>query len=105
MKFAKSLALAAGVSLLAASCADDLNLKPKYGLTAEQVYADPNNYINVLAKIYAGLSISGNNGPAGMPDIEESTRASRSTCASCGTFSSFRPTSQFADGPTRASPS
>ncbi|MGA1398145.1 MAG: RagB/SusD family nutrient uptake outer membrane protein, partial [Schleiferiaceae bacterium] len=69
MKFAKSLALAAGVSLLAASCADDLNLKPKYGLTAEQVYADPNNYINVLAKIYAGLSISGNNGPAGMPDI------------------------------------
>lgn len=69
MKFAKSLALAACVSLLAASCADDLNLKPKYGLTAEQVYADPNNYINVLAKIYAGLSISGNNGPAGMPDI------------------------------------
>lgn len=69
MKFAKSIALAAGVALLAASCADDLNLKPKYGLTAEQVYANPDNYINVLAKIYAGLSISGNNGPAGMPDI------------------------------------
>jgi hypothetical protein len=69
MKFAKSLALAAGVSLLAASCSDDLNLKPKYGLSAEEVYADPNNYINVLAKIYAGLSISGNEGPAGLPDI------------------------------------
>ena len=69
MKFAKIFALVAGVSLLAASCADDLNLKPKYGLTAEQVYSKPENYINVLAKIYAGLSISGNNGPAGMPDI------------------------------------
>jgi hypothetical protein len=69
MKFAKIFALVAGASLLAASCADDLNLKPKYGLTAEQVYAKPENYINVLAKIYAGLSISGNNGPAGMPDI------------------------------------
>lgn len=69
MKFAKTLALAAGVALMAVSCADDLNLKPKYGLTAEQVYAKPENYINVLAKLYAGLSISGNNGPAGMPDI------------------------------------
>jgi hypothetical protein len=69
MKFAKIFALVAGVSLLAASCADDLNLKPRYGLTAEQVYSKPENYINVLAKIYAGLSISGNNGPAGMPDI------------------------------------
>jgi len=65
MKFAKIFALVAGASLLAASCADDLNLKPKYGLTAEQVYAKPENYINVLAKIYAGLSISGNNGPCG----------------------------------------
>ena len=69
MKFAQSLALATIVSILVASCADDLNLSPKYGLTAEQVYSDPNNYSNVLAKIYAGLSISGNNGPAGMPDI------------------------------------
>ena len=69
MKFAQSFALATSVSILVASCADDLNLSPKYGLTAEQVYSDPNNYSNVLAKIYAGLSISGNNGPAGMPDI------------------------------------
>ena len=34
-----------------------------------QLYSDPNNYINVLAKLYAGLAISGNNGPAGQPDL------------------------------------
>ncbi|MEZ5013576.1 MAG: RagB/SusD family nutrient uptake outer membrane protein [Chitinophagales bacterium] len=33
------------------------------------VYSDPDNYMHVLAKCYAGLSISGNQGPAGNPDI------------------------------------
>ena len=69
MKSIKLFSLLAGAALLAASCAKDLNLTPKYGLNADAVYSDPNNYINVLAKLYAGLSMSGNQGPAGMPDI------------------------------------
>jgi hypothetical protein len=69
MKSIKLFSLLAGAALLAASCAKDLNLTPKYGLNADAVYSDPSNYINVLAKLYAGLSMSGNQGPAGMPDI------------------------------------
>ena len=56
------LALSLGTTT---SCFDALNLQPKYGLNALKVYADPANYINVLAKIYGGLSLSGNAGPAG----------------------------------------
>ena len=69
MKTLKNFSLMAGLILLAASCAKDLNLSPKYGLNADAVYSAPGNYINVLAKLYAGLSVSGNQGPAGMPDI------------------------------------
>ncbi|HAE35811.1 MAG TPA: RagB/SusD family nutrient uptake outer membrane protein, partial [Bacteroidetes bacterium] len=59
----------ASVSLFFSSCFKDLDLSPKYGLNTESVYEDPANYIHVLAKLYAGLSITGNQGPAGSPDI------------------------------------
>jgi hypothetical protein len=62
------LALLMG-SIMLTACINDLNTAPKYGLNANTVYSDPNNYINVLSKLYAGLSITGNNGPAGNPDI------------------------------------
>lgn len=51
------------------SCFQDLDLEPPYGLNASSVYEDPDNYINVLAKIYGGFAMSGNQGPAGNPDI------------------------------------
>jgi hypothetical protein len=51
------------------SCKKQLNQSPKYGLNAEKVYSDPNNYINVLAKLYSGLSMTGIQGPAGAGDI------------------------------------
>ena len=69
MNWIKTTTLIAVAALTAASCAKQMDLKPKYGLNAETVYSDPNNYINVLAKLYAGLAISGNHGPAGQPDI------------------------------------
>ncbi len=56
-----------GISLT--SCFNDLDLEPPSGINSANVYADPANYIHVLAKVYAGLSISGNQGPAGNPDI------------------------------------
>jgi len=51
------------------ACKKQLNQSPKYGLNAEVVYSDPNNYINVLAKLYSGLSMTGLQGPAGAGDI------------------------------------
>ena len=55
--------------LLVFSCKKQLNQEPLYGLNAATVYADPENYINVLAKIYSGLSVTGLKGPAGNADI------------------------------------
>lgn len=51
------------------SCTKNLNQSPAYGLNAEVVYSDPNNYINVLSKLYSGLSMTGLQGPAGQADI------------------------------------
>ncbi|MBP7274407.1 MAG: RagB/SusD family nutrient uptake outer membrane protein [Saprospiraceae bacterium] len=55
------------------SCLKDLDTEPFYGLNTESVYKDPNNYIHVLAKLYAGLSLTGNKGPSDSPDISTST--------------------------------
>ncbi|WP_409966631.1 Starch-binding protein SusD [Mycovorax composti] len=57
------------LAILLASCAKKLDIFPKNDLTPEKVYSTPEGYKAVLAKIYATLSITGNNGPAGDPDI------------------------------------
>ena len=56
-------------TLLLGACGKNLNQSPKYGLNAEAVYSDPSNYIKVLAKLYSGMSMTGNQGPAGQADI------------------------------------
>lgn len=55
--------------LLLASCAKKLDLFPQNDLTPEKAYATAEGYRMVLAKIYGTLSITGNQGPAGQPDI------------------------------------
>jgi hypothetical protein len=60
---------ASALVLTLQSCKKQLNQKPKYGLNSEVVYSNPENYINVLAKMYAGLSLTGIQGPAGNADI------------------------------------
>lgn len=55
--------------LLLASCAKKLDLFPQNDLTPEKTYATAEGYTAVLAKIYGTLSITGNRGPAGDPDI------------------------------------
>lgn len=55
--------------LFLTSCENDLNRMPETEVTSASVYADFNNYKNVLAKIYAGLAMSGQNGGDGDPDI------------------------------------
>ncbi|MEO1029774.1 MAG: RagB/SusD family nutrient uptake outer membrane protein [Bacteroidota bacterium] len=52
------------------SCEDRLNLEPEdERLTAETAFEDPEAYREFLAKIYAGISLSGQQGPAGQPDL------------------------------------
>ena len=65
-----SILIGAVITLaVSTSCKKQLNQSPKYGLNAEVVYSDPDNYINVLAKLYSGLSMTGLQGPAGSGDI------------------------------------
>jgi len=63
------LGIGMALFVLIPSCSKQLNQTPKYGLNSEVVYSDPNNYVNVLAKLYAGLSMTGLQGPAGAGDI------------------------------------
>ena len=57
------------VVAVASSCAKKLDLFPVNDLTPEKAFSTAAGYKNVLAKIYGTLSISGNKGPAGEPDI------------------------------------
>jgi len=53
------------------SCLNDLDTVPqdKDIVLADELFNDPATYKQVLAKLYAGLAISGQQGPAGLPDI------------------------------------
>lgn len=53
------------------SCLNDLDQVPqdKDVTLADELFEDPEAYKQVLAKLYAGLAISGQQGPAGLPDI------------------------------------
>ncbi len=59
------------VSVLHTSCFNDLDTIPldEDVITSARVYDQPDSYIRVLAKLYAGLSVSGQQGPSGQPDI------------------------------------
>ena len=58
---------------LVLSCQKPLDFSPKYGFNSELIYSDPDQYINVLSKLYSGLSMTGNQGPAGQADISGET--------------------------------
>ncbi len=60
-----------GLMLATTSCFKDLDVDPidPDDVTANVVYEDPASYRQVLAKLYAGLAVSGQEGPSGQPDI------------------------------------
>lgn len=71
-KYSLKIVLGAFVTLFAfTSCLSDLDTVPqdKDIVLADQLFDDPTAYKQVLAKLYAGLAISGQQGPAGLPDI------------------------------------
>lgn len=57
------------VASMITSCAKQLDLYPVNDVTPEKAYATASGYKSVLAKIYGTLAITGNQGPAGQPDI------------------------------------
>lgn len=63
--------LVLGLALTTTSCFKDLDTIPldKDEITSAVVYDNPDAYRQVLAKLYAGLAVSGQAGPDGQPDI------------------------------------
>ena len=62
-----SLLLICAVFLV--DCTKDLDRTPENGLTADKLFANEAGYRSALAKIYGGLSLTGNNGPDGSGDL------------------------------------
>jgi starch-binding outer membrane protein, SusD/RagB family len=69
MKNLKIFLLTGIVAIAIASCTKDLDRQPIVEVTSASIYKDPKNYIGILAKLYAGLAVSGQSGPDGQPDI------------------------------------
>src|SRR5215216_935336 len=66
--FIKLIAVAViGVSVSLTACKKDLT--PKNAVTTDKVYTDFANYKQILAKLYSSFALSGQQGPAGNPDI------------------------------------
>src|SRR5687767_15582854 len=63
------LIVAAGLITAAAACTD-LTTQPKSTVSAGTVFTDPASYRAFLAKLYGGLSVTGQRGPDGAGDVE-----------------------------------
>lgn len=68
-KYLKAVALSVLFFGAAISCEKDLDREPITGQTSVSVYNDFNSYRNVLAKLYAGLALGGQEGGDGKADI------------------------------------
>jgi len=71
MRYYKNLFITIAMSMVVVSCTKDLNKGPidPNVTTAEDVYNNPASYKLALAKLYAGFSTTGQQGPAGNPDV------------------------------------
>ncbi|MBA3761382.1 MAG: RagB/SusD family nutrient uptake outer membrane protein, partial [Gemmatimonadales bacterium] len=65
----RALIVATLLTLGAAGCTDTTEL-PITTITDTNYFDDPSSYRAFLAKIYAGLAVSGQQGPAGNGDIQ-----------------------------------
>ncbi len=63
--------IASLVLFVCSACVKDLDTVPLTNneITTENAWEQPETYEAFVAKIYAGFALSGNEGPAGMPDI------------------------------------
>ena len=63
-----AVAALVGLGVVAPGC--NLDRNPFYEKTPEQVFTNFDNYPGLLAKVYAGLSTSGQKGPDGSGDLK-----------------------------------
>lgn len=63
-------AAAAAVLLLGGAGCTDITTEPKSTVTGANIFNDPGSYRAFLAKLYAGLAVTGQEGPAGRGDIQ-----------------------------------
>ena len=61
--------LLAGVVLLAGIGCGDITVEPRSTVTSGNIFTDPSSYRAFLAKLYAGLVVTGQAGPDGNADI------------------------------------
>jgi len=66
----RGLAMAAASLFLAAAGCTDTLVEPKSTVTEAIVFNDLNSYKSFLARVYAGLAVTGQQGPAGQGDIQ-----------------------------------
>lgn len=58
-------------AMMFVSCQDELDLAPEdERQTSAAVFNSPESYEQFLAKLYAGIALSGQQGPAGLPDLQ-----------------------------------
>jgi len=71
-KYIKSVSIIFMLLFVSSSCLKDLDLsiQDKDVVEADSFYNNPESYKQVLAKLYAGLAVSGQVGPVGNSDIE-----------------------------------
>lgn len=65
----KSLTVAGALLVLGVAACTDPTVEPTSTITDANFFNDAKSYQAFLAKIYAGLAVSGQQGPAGQPDI------------------------------------
>ena len=70
IKINRHACTAATVLLLTAAGCTDTTVEPKSTITEANVFNDPSSYRSFIAKVYAGLAVSGQQGAAGRPDIQ-----------------------------------
>ena len=64
------LPLALIATVFAVSACDNVGVEPKGLAAADNIFQEDGAYRSYLAKLYAGLSTTGQQGPAGAPDIQ-----------------------------------
>jgi len=65
-----AIAAAAGLLLVGATACTDTTVEPKSTITGANVFNDVGAYKAFIARVYSGLAVSGQQGPAGQPDIQ-----------------------------------
>ena len=70
LRTCKALATAAALLFLGATGCTNLLVEPKSTVTEANIFNDPASYRAFIARVYAGLAVTGQQGPAGRPDIQ-----------------------------------